>query len=260
MKRNKYIIFSVIAFFVLIGCQNKKSVYNVVRENPITSPSNYQSIDIYEDILTDYKKIVNFRLSADFEEKWNNGNFIEISETLTNAKDSSYNSQMSTDNSLNENWSYMLTGMTNGLENPTRESFGYILKDINADGNAELFWVREDHTILAVFTVRDNSPILLDAFYNRYSCVVTKDWQLYTQSTDGAVYTSFGIYNLSSDSVLICTMQFGTDGYSEETGTVYYKIEDNERISISKSQFDELLNLYPFEHSQAWMETPVCSI
>lgn len=133
----------------------------------------------------------------------------------------------------------------------TIESFGYILTDINSDGCPELFWVRDDHTVLAVFTVYNNRVILLDAFWARYCCVVTDDGMLYTRASGGASIIEYEIKELSADATL--TTKAGFSMYNDEL-TEYI---DGEYVPIDNSRFDQLLIEYPFENSQRWLNTEI---
>lgn len=153
-----------------------------------------QSCALYDDIIEDYRNIVSFRLLDDFEYLWNYGEFIELSEPLLNALTVS-------GSDLDYRWSNMIVEMPTA--DSTQSSFGYILTDINDDNCPELFWVRDDHTVLAVFTVHDEQIVLLDAFWSRYVCVITDDGKLYTRSSGGADITDYELRDLSSDGVLI---------------------------------------------------------
>ena len=140
--------FVLIICMLFCGCGDSQaaSSINVSTKTPeVIYPQEYKTV------LEDYKKIVEFRVSKDFEERYNNREFPEISESLRSQINNKSNER------LTENWGNMIAEMTAYIENPTVNSFGYVLKDVNSDGLDELFWVDEKRNILAVFTLNNGN-------------------------------------------------------------------------------------------------------
>ena len=255
-----YFFVAVLTLLQLTGCSAANLIPSAesgeslnMQKEETTQPIEDKSSDIlYIDILADYEKIVEFRLSDTFESDWNSGRIIAVSDTLLHAQNDENEERATYGLPLNVKWSYMLVDMTDELENPKKSSFGYILKDINGDSIPELFWVREDGVVLAVFAVRDKQPVLLDAFWPRYDCVITNKGELYTLAAGGAGYDNYDIRSLTSSGKLSVVKSFGSEGWSAETGVQYYELISGEKTSISESQFYALLQEYPFRHGSSW--------
>ena len=188
-----------------------------------------QDISNYSQIISDFKTTVKGVLSESFETDFNNDKFV------------------SPDENFRYEWGNMLIDAKDGLNNPTEASFGYVLKDINNDNISELFFVREDYTILAIFTLVNSKPKLLDAFWSRYSCVMLDNNDLYILSSNGADNFEYTIYRLSANNELKTVKKFGmNNGYYEKT--------NDEFISISKGQFDKILGDYPYVSGIHWQD------
>lgn len=198
----------------------------------------------YEEILEDYRKVVDYRLSESFETDYNEGKIPALSKSL----------EESLGGDLAYRWRCMLVEMVRSkAEQITKkESFGYVLEDLNGDGNPELFWVRSDGFILAVFTMADGQPRLVDAFWPRYRAVVTPSGELYTRGSGGATLIEYQIRQLTPGSTeLTAVKEFGQD---EEK---YYEVIDRHRDFVTEARFQELLTENPFEIQMNWEMTPL---
>ena len=208
-------------------------------------------VSVYYDVIKDYKYIVSLRFSEKFESTWNDDGTIELSNTLTEALESADKYYQ---------WSCMIIEMPFGITDATKEDFGYVLFDINNDEVPELFWVANDHTVLAVFTYYDNHVKLLDAFWPRYDCVITDDGSLYTNGSGGAWDNSFEIKSLTSDAEFATKVSFGMYTTTTDADVKYYEWIYDEKVSISEERFNELLVEYPFEQSDMWMNTEIIDL
>lgn len=252
MKRFLILIYCTTIILIACGCDDQLIKKNAV-ETPVQSDTSDVSGDYsyYADILTDYRKVIAFRLSDTFEFDWNSGKSIGLSEKLTEAVSDEVEVRPTYSLNIGAKWSNMIVDMTNSVDAPAQSSFGYILKDINCDTIPELFWIRNDGIVLAVFTVNDNNIVLLDAFWSRYKCVITDSNEIYTIYQDG-VFSSHDIRKLSVDGKLIYVKAFGIEGGSAETGTVYYEVTDGAKIFIDEPRFSVLQSKYPFEFGDNW--------
>lgn len=243
MRKCHYIIIVLTVALCLCAC-NPANPDGQATPGPSASavPSAPLQTSLYSDILADYRALVEFRLSDSFESDWNSGKDIPLSDTLTQAiqGDAAWR------------WSNMIVDMKDGLEHPEIASFGYRMLDIGGDDTPELFWLREDGTILAVFTVQNDQVLLLDAFWPRYRCVVRDENRLYTQGSSGAAYTDWTIRELSSEGDLRILAQFGTDGESPEAAIQYYEVKEGIKVSVGEERFQELMLRYPFEMGTGW--------
>lgn len=203
----------------------------------------------YRDVLLDYENIVSYRLSEKFLEFYENGNLIPISDSLSIALSETKGA-----------WSNMLAEMTYGGQYLTRDSYGYILQDINGDNFPELFWVRADHHILAIFTVFEKKLYMLDAFWPKYDCFMIKSGEVHIVSTGGAECNHYEIKRLEENSsALISVKKFGTDGRDGTNSVILFEVtESGERIQITEARFEELLSMYPFyQMGDHWKNTRI---
>lgn len=120
-----------------------------------------------------------------------------------------------------------------------KDSFGYALKDLNNDSKPELILLMKDYTILAIFSMVDGTPKLLDTFWPRHRCAIYDSGILYTLSSGGSTYWEYATYRIAQDgSKLIALEQYGSeDGY--------YKIVNGEKYSISQLEMEEFHVKYP---------------
>lgn len=191
----------------------------------------------YTAITEDFNKLVSYRLSPDFEESWNRGDSFLYSDTMSRA--------LKTEAAYC--WPTMIITMVDGLDSPTHDSFGWLLYDMNKDGNQELFFVREDGILLAVFTIVNDEPILLDAFWNRYKGVITENGELYTLATGGADENTYTIKSLIKTGRLTVV-----DSFYMSPGVLLNHYYDRNDEPIEQEQFNELLKRYPFELPDFW--------
>lgn len=231
------------------ACSSQQETASELPQNPIPV--------YYDDILNDYRNLVEFRLSPSFEEKWNADECIPFSDTLVYALSDPSKAHTNPDMPLGAKWSNMIVSMVNGVDDPQTESFGYLLKDINHDGSPELFWIDSNKTILAIFTLKSNRVLLLDVFFPRHCCVVLEFWNLYTIDYGGAGFTHYEICTLDSDGRLYPIIRFGSCGFTDEGTVIYYQTDGQEKLQISENAFEELHKLYPYIFCEEYL---ACSI
>ena len=199
---------------------------------------NYQVYipQAYIEVLQKYYMITNNRTLYSFEEKYNNGEF-DI-KPLTPE--------------LEYKWKAMIVDINNNHNNLSHNSFGYILKDINCDFVEELFLVRNDHTLLAVFTMLDNKPLLLDAFWSKNKGFILDTNEIYVLTTSGAQDFEYAIkkFNVSGTS-FVTERSFGC-----KHGIFYQNANNQERI-ISVDEFESLVALHPLKNGTEWNENPI---
>lgn len=254
MKNISYITitFAMIIAFLFCGCRDAEQA-ELASSTTVPSTegdSNSVAMLFYAKVLQDYEMLVSFRLSENFESSWNSDQVPALSAALASAI---------RDNPEAE-WSNMVVGMPEGLENPTVSSFGYILKDMNRDDFPELFLVREDHAILAIFTCGNGQLVLLDAFWSKHEGILTDENSMMIRTSGGAAYTDYVVKILDPEGHMVQVKQFGTDGYSEDAETLYYEITDNGRNTIERNRFSALLLEYPFEFGSEWLSQTMISL
>ncbi len=276
MRKILSILISFLLLFGLLGCNGSSvdssvtdsatdveiSASSLVSDN-ISNDSNESKepsidnnlfeeyVEKYEEIIKDFKTLVNFRTSDNFEDKWNNDEEIPLSEAL--------NTAITEFESINEDksfhWSNTIVDLPNVDKSINTKDFGYVLYDINGDKIPELFWVRSDHTVLALFTLSpENSDkiILLDAFWQRYKCYPLED-KLYTWGSGGAMNNYCDFYELTSDGKLKETYSFKSE--LNEVGNKVFFYENS--YEITEQRFDELSNNFPKTLSDSWLRTRI---
>jgi len=183
----------------------------------------------YISIVEEYRKFVDYIINEDFESAIDNNIF------------------STPDSSLSYNWSCMI-GETNiwyYRDFPKAEgAFGYALEDLNGNGNNELILLLRDYTVLAIFSMTNENPKLIDAFWPRHKCAIYDTGLLYTLSSSGADSWYYKIQQISQDgSNLLDLEEYGSKVDGEHQN--YYKVIDGKTHDISKAEFDEFQEKFP---------------
>lgn len=200
IKRFLSIFLLIIVSFV--GCAQ------VEPQNTIPSP--------YVSILSNFNAIIDSYLAGTFESDYNNDKFSTPSETLS------------------DRWGYMMVELPYGMEDFERSSFSYKLIDINHDDIQELLLMKEDDTILAIFTMLHGKAILLDAYWSRYKGAVLSSGEIYTYGSSGALDFEYSILQIDLEKGgLIETEKFGMN-------EGFYKIIDNRKEMIDETEFERI--------------------
>ena len=236
MKNNyKKIIYRFFAVFVLIviflsGCKNNQTERT---ELPSTSETILESQDIvvpdwvtvnldkfadYPSIIEEYRRFAEY--AAEFE----------------------YNGEP--EGGLWYNWGGLgeVIAVNINDSNITKNEFGYAIKDLNGNGNNELILILKDYTIMAIFSMADGNPKLLDYFWPRHRCAIYDTGMLYTLSSGGAVFWECTIWQISQDGNELLAIE----KYGSEDGL--YKILDGEKQYISESEMDNFHEKFPILH------------
>ena len=183
---------------------------------------------VYQTLLEDYRSIVEFRLAEDVQTKMEQGQNYEISDILEKAitEEQAYF------------WGCMFVEMPMGLENPTLADFGYALKDVNGDRRPELFWLRSDGVILAAFSVLEERPVLLGAFWARHDASVSGEGYLLISGSGGWNTQSYQVLEILPDGTANILQDFGLDA-----GQAYETV-DGEKRNIDQTRLAELIETH----------------
>lgn len=198
----------------------------------------------YAPIVSEYERLVEYRLSSSF-----NGSSGFTPSTQLQTMINSYDLQYQWDCMVAEMLPYSYSTVTPA-------SYGYILMDLNDDSIQELLWVSADHAhVFAIFTLRGESPILLDCFWARYDCVILDDGTVYTLGSGGADYYEYAFLVLDSQySELKVINSFGCEG-----GT-YYQVNQGQWKKINYDLFSSMLDGYPFEFGWDWYDQEITTL
>ncbi len=128
--------------------------------------------------------------------------------------------------------------------------FGYDIKDLNGDGVDELIFLREDYTVLAIYTMVDGRPYQLDHFWERKKGSIGENGIISVSGSGGADIHSYETYRIADDGKsLELIAKFGLDGH-EWVGNVavqkYFKTVNGKEVSITEDEFNALYEEYPF--------------
>jgi len=203
-----------------------------------------EPVSAYDDIISDFERIIEFRLSDNFNGLEN----IELyySDTLKYAIEK---------NDLSYHWTCMIAEPPLYSEEFNTAGFGYILHDMNNDGISELFLVGGNHTILAVFTVANEEPVLLTAFWSRHRGVLSEEGFLVCSGSSGAADNTHYVYSLNSNGTL--ELEYGTKSESDYTNESvpvnYYIIEDGDENLVSFEEYEEFRNSIRMEQRAFWL-------
>ena len=255
MKRIVSLLICVLLSFALVSCKQnqkdspknnekatttdkqEKQTQEQTETSPLVDYGEYE--ELYKEIIDDYNSLISFRLADDFYDRRNNNiERADISDTLEKLINSS--------DDMGYRWGCMEGEMLGDEEKPTQDMFTYVLYDMNKDEVPELFWLREDDTILAIFTLHNDEILLLDAFWARYVGVITPNGELYTRASGGAFDTVFEIKELDENGELITKLTFGTESTSEYYQ--HFETVDGKKSIVSENRVDELLEEYKFEN------------
>ncbi len=138
--------------------------------------------------------------------------------------------------------------------------FGYALSDVDKDGVEELILLLQktdasdgetpDREIIAILTMADGEPILLDSFRERYRARIHEDGSIRTAGSSSAAENVIRVMEIR-EGALVPMAEIGTEGVDEQQNLLCYKLVDGEKVSISKEEFDALSASAPFSLPEA---------
>ncbi len=121
---------------------------------------------------------------------------------------------------------------------------GYAIKDLNGDGIDELVLLNDSYMIVAIFSMVDGKPILLDTYIPRGYCWIDGDGLLHVEGSGGADISSHTVYRIAEGGGSLETIiKFGLNGHEWIDGvavTKYYRVVDGEMVAITKEECQEL--------------------
>lgn len=191
----------------------------------------------YQNIVRDYKAIIELRRSIGEEAFLDSSDTLELSQELKDAIKNNSKFNATTDNEIFETASFMFIPAPNSN---TDRNFGYVVKDINADGVGELIFTTDELSIISIVTMHNGTPYLVDIFYKRYRCLLTTDNKLHTITTGGSSTVNHGICSMSSNGELILEFFYGKDFKDNEATVSCFKYDNNDQIWITEEEFNEI--------------------
>ena len=143
----------------------------------------------------------------------------------------------------NNNKSYGLNCSIDEIRFEPSENLGYSFHDLNNDGVPELFVITSDYTITAVYSLVNDNPILVGAYWSRNRCVIDKSGTLYINGSSGADDSFGASYLFNGGEELQLIEMVGVEDYDELTQQSlteprWYRIKDGEKTIISENEAD----------------------
>lgn len=134
----------------------------------------------------------------------------------------------------------------NGQE-VSKERFGFALVDLNNNENPALALLLDDYTIIAIFSDFNNTPHLLDSFFQRCRAAITTDGYIHILGSSGAAVWRYDIKRLSyNDRELIIIESFVSnleEQFREENGERHEMTDaDMERFVLSNDDLSNEIN------------------
>ena len=121
---------------------------------------------------------------------------------------------------------------------------GYAIKDLNGDGIEELVLLNVNYYVVAIFSMKDGRPILLDHFGNRKECKIDGNGYIVVYGTSASDVHSTVFYRIAKGGgSLEPLFEYGMDGHEWVDGEAmikYYKIENGVKTYITLDEYNSL--------------------
>ena len=125
------------------------------------------------------------------------------------------------------------------------ENYGFATKDINNDGTQELFIISGEYDILAVFTINDGKPALLESFSTRHGASLGEDGKIYTEGSESGFASHKEALELKNgelkETVHIKYEAAHADGMTDKI----YLVDGEKEKEISEEKEEELTADWP---------------
>jgi len=124
-------------------------------------------------------------------------------------------------------------------------TLGYAFRDLNNDGILELFILLDDLTILAIYSLEKDLPVLVGAYWSRHRCALDKAGMLYISGSSGSQDSFSASYALNGDNKLQLVEMLGIESYDAKTGKTFpkprhYRMKNGNKSIIGKKEADAL--------------------
>lgn len=223
---------------------NNNTSHGKLTDNTITDTDNANNIDYNsnQDTINDFSKLNGSMSTNEYETIINMYKGIVNIHKLYNPNESY---EKHSDN-FSQKWYREIFNATL-IGNVSNNSYGYAYSDLNSDDKSELILLLEDYTIIAIFSMVDGTPMLLDTFSaNNHYVALDQDGILYQTGYGKGENSYTKIMQLSDSGNFETLLEFGCcdNGMDFE----YYVIEnsvkrivDLQSITSFQQQYDSLL-------------------
>ena len=132
---------------------------------------------------------------------------------------------------------------------------GYALRDLNNDDIPELIILADDYSISAVYSLVNEAPVLVGAYWSRNSCVIDAAGTLYISGSSGAADSSSASYSFRGGDELQLIEMVGVESYDEKTFETfpegrYYRIQNGEKTVIDEEEAGILFKKFPSHYPE----------
>lgn len=121
---------------------------------------------------------------------------------------------------------------------------GYAIKDLNGDGIEELVLLNVNYYVVAIFSMKDGRPILLDHFGNRKECKIDGNGYVVVSGSSAADVHSTVFYRIAKGGgSLEPLFEYGMDGHEWVDGVAVikcYKTENGVKTYITLDEYNSL--------------------
>ncbi|MBQ6714348.1 MAG: hypothetical protein IJN15_02225 [Clostridia bacterium] len=234
----RILVLILVIITILCGC-NKTTIDSDINTSRPTEAIEFKIKEnlvdnAYDEIISIYETIVGVWRSDWGEEGYPNFTIAYESNSLPRPNGAEF-----------FEWSSMVIE----AKYPKNLDYGIIFDDINGDGIQELFWVRKDYTILAIFTICDDKPILLEVFWPKHKCSILDNGDLLITDSvghDGIVYTIMELNKNSNKLTVLRTFGYERNcGAGGEAKNETYYLKEKEKIAeITEKIFNQTLASY----------------
>lgn len=123
-------------------------------------------------------------------------------------------------------------------------AFGYALKDLNGDGTEELILMLDEYYIIAIFTVKDGKPVLLDTYIPRGQAVIRNNGDIYVYANGGAITSLTMIFRINAEGEMELINAAGYEPDNDGLHELYYKLDplDFSITYITENEYIEIID------------------
>jgi len=140
-------------------------------------------------------------------------------------------------------WTMQAYGYPHGGDS---SGFGYAERDLDGDGTPELFLIDHSGRLLALFGIRDGSPVLLENYWNRYAGFAGEDGKIYALGSDGTAGTVYEVKSLDEGELV--TESLVEEVCGRDGKTTYYRLTDpgdDSRSALSDGEAAAFFENFP---------------
>ncbi len=144
--------------------------------------------------------------------------------------------------------SHSITEAKPKLKDPTLDTFGYAVKDINGDGSAELFLMCDNGALLEIYTIHKGEAKLALFFWPGYTGAISESGELYSEMLNSSTMMDYyAIETLDAENgYFVAVRRLGHNTTDSSGEVLYYENKGENEFSVPKSEYDDFLATFPY--------------